>query len=91
MSNEIDQEAPTTVLVDSKEEAIKIHEIFNDSLYYHKDKLMSMVKTGFGWPVDEEITEEGAKEVFESHFKWCRKTLLDRINRFMLQTCNKFH
>ena len=83
MSNEIDHDVPTTTLVNSRDEAKEIHNVFKQSPYYHKEKLNSMIRTNFVWTVEGEISKEDAKKLFEKHFNWCKTTLLDRINRFI--------
>jgi hypothetical protein len=70
-------------LVNSRDEAKQIHNVFKHNPYYHKEKLNSMIRTNFVWTIEGDITKEEGKKLFEKHFNWCKTTLLDRVNRFI--------
>ena len=83
MSNEIDHKKEESAYPNNRKEAEEIHKIFKDKDYYHKEKLKTVLKTGFGWEIAGSVTRKDAKEKFENEFDWCKKTLLERINRFI--------
>lgn len=83
MSNEIDHKIEESAYPGSRKEAEDIHKNIKNKDYYHKEKLKTVIKTGFGWNLPLNTTIEDAKRKFQDEFNWCKKTLLERINRFI--------
>jgi hypothetical protein len=82
MGNELDGTIAPIVLV-SEDIAKESDKNYPNELYYHKQKLKTVLQMGFSWNLDEKATEENAKAIFEKHLKWCTQTFLKATNRFI--------
>ena len=83
MDNVLDGSGELTALPSNVDQARKIHEKFKNKRYYHKEKLKTVLNTGFGWNIPGNGTKEEAKKKVKKEFNWCKRTLLRQTNRFI--------
>jgi hypothetical protein len=82
MRNELDHSAESMILVDESQ-AKNIKSDFPNEPYYHKEKLKTIVRGGFGWPMVDGITVENAYKKFRNEVRWANDTFLTGINKFI--------
>lgn len=83
MGNQLDGSGEVTALPNDTTEALRIPKRFKNRPYHHFKKLKTVIKTGFGWEIPGNVTIDDARKKVKKEFDWCKRTLLEQINRFI--------